>query len=283
MDYLQEVEKHIVRADGYLKNLLFKMSPLYRKEYGDNQDVTVPLFTTLHSTSESILILLLNQSIFDADVLLRTVMEGTIKYCYLMAGTINERKEKYIEYKIQLVDIAKISDHKKAIEAVEILREFSSNNTKPFECDILPDDKLLELKKQYPKKEQDKLKQKWSYQALLRSLAKINRVYEAQLGTLATYSLMSHFCHYDWTGVSSRNAQIIESGNPDAIIFDIMHSIRIISNVLSMELLRTMEYMNGNEANLPEIAALCMEGFKFVSELDELNNNMLEKSLKMNT
>ena len=47
MDYLQEVEKHIVRADGYLKNLLFKMSPLYRKEYGDNQDVTVPLFTTL--------------------------------------------------------------------------------------------------------------------------------------------------------------------------------------------------------------------------------------------
>ena len=39
MDYLQEVEKHIVRADGYLKNLLFKMSPLYRKEYGDNQDV----------------------------------------------------------------------------------------------------------------------------------------------------------------------------------------------------------------------------------------------------
>ena len=200
-----------------------------------------------------------------------------------MAGTINERKEKYIEYKIQLVDIAKISDHKKAIEAVEILREFSSNNTKPFECDILPDDKLLELKKQYPKKEQDKLKQKWSYQALLRSLAKINRVYEAQLGTLATYSLMSHFCHYDWTGVSSRNAQIIESGNPDAIIFDIMHSIRIISNVLSMELLRTMEYMNGNEANLPEIAALCMEGFKFVSELDELNNNMLEKALKMNT
>lgn len=283
MDYLQEIEKYIVRADGYLKNLLVKMAPLYRKEYGDNQDVTVPLFTTLHSTSESILILLLNHSIFDADVLLRTVFEGTIKYCYLMTGTIDERKEKYMEYKIQLVDIAKISDHKKAIESVEILREFSSNNTKPFECDILPDDKLLELKKQYPKKEQDKLKQKWSYQALLRSLAKKNRIYEAQLGTLSSYSLMSHFCHYDWTGVSSRNAQIIESGNPDAIIFDIMHSIRIISNVLSMELLRVMEYMNGNKANLPEVVELYIKVFKFVSELDVLTNNMLESTLKMNT
>lgn len=160
---------------------------MYRKEHGDNQDVTVPLFTTLHSTSESIVILLLNQSIFDADVLLRTVMEGTIKYCYLMTGTVDD-----------------------------------------------------------PKKEQDKLKQKWSYQALLRSLAKANREYEAQLGTLSTYSLTSHFCHYDWTGVSSRNAQIVEAENPNAIIFDIMHSIRILFNVLSMELFRVAEYMRGD-------------------------------------
>ena len=77
MEYIEEVGKYIIQADEYLKSLLFKISPLYRKEHGYNQDVTVPLFTTLHSTSESILILLLNQSIFDADVLLRTVMEGT--------------------------------------------------------------------------------------------------------------------------------------------------------------------------------------------------------------
>ena len=263
MEYIEEVGKYIVQADEYLKSFLFKISPLYRKEHGDNQDVTVPLFTTLHSTSESILILLLNQSIFDADVLLRTVMEGTIKYCYLMTGTDDEKKEKYIEYKIKLADIAKISDHKKAIEAVDILREFS------------------ELKEQYPKKEQDKLKQKWSYQALLRSLAKANREYEAQLGTLSTYSLTSHFCHYDWTGVSSRNAQIIEAENPNAIIFDIMHSIRILSNVLSLELFRVAEYMRGNKFDSPEVAALSMEALKFVSDLDTLNNNMLEKSLKM--
>lgn len=51
-------------------------------------------------------------------------------------------------------------------------RKKNTSSTKPFECDILSDEKLSELKKQCPKKEQDKLKQKWSYQALLRSLAK---------------------------------------------------------------------------------------------------------------
>lgn len=281
MEYLEEVGKYIVQADEYMKSLIFKISPLYRKEHGENQDVTVPLFTTLHSTSESILILLLNQSIFDADVLLRTVMEGTIKYCYLMTGTDDEKKEKYIEYKIKLADIAKIFDHKKAIEAVDILREFSNNSTKPFECDILSDEKLSELNEQYPKKVQEKLKQKWSYQALLRSLAKANHEYEAQLGTLSTYSLTSHFCHYDWIGVSFRNAQIVEAEEPNAIIFDIMHSIRILSNVLSMELFRVAEYIRGNRFDSPEVAAFSMEVLKFVSDLDILNNNLLERALKL--
>lgn len=280
MEYIEEVGKYIVRADEYLKALLFSISPLYRKEHGDNQDVTVPLFTALHSTSESILILLLHHSIFDADVLLRTVMEGTIKYCYLMTGTVDEKKEKYIEYKIKLADIAKISDHKKAIDAVDILRDFSINSTKPFEYDILPAERLSELKKQYPQKEQAELKQKWSYQALLRSLAKDNSEYEAQLGTLFTYSLMSHFCHYDWTGVSSRNAQIVDAKNTNAIIFDIMHSIRILSNVLSMELFRVAEYMRGNKFDSAEVVALYIEISEFVSELDVLNNNMLGKALR---
>lgn len=67
--------QHNIKADEYLKKLIFTLSLLYKQEHGDCQDVTVPLFTTLHSTSESILILLLNNSILDADVLLRTVME----------------------------------------------------------------------------------------------------------------------------------------------------------------------------------------------------------------
>lgn len=153
MKYIEEVEKHIVKADNFLKSLIYMLAPLYKAGHGENQDVTVPLFTSLHSTSESILILLLHQSIFDADVLLRTVMEGTIKYCYLMTGTDDEKIEKYNEYKVKLTDIDKISDHKKAVEAIAILREFSKNSITPFECSVLSDKELIDLLKQYPKKE----------------------------------------------------------------------------------------------------------------------------------
>lgn len=282
MKYIEEVEKHIVKADEYLKSLIYKIAPLYKKEHGENQDVTVPLFTSLHSTSESILILLLHQSIFDADVLLRTVMEGTIKYCYLMTGTDDEKKEKYTEYKVKLTDIDKLSDHKKAVKTIEILREFSKNSTKPFECSILSDKELVELSMQYPKKEREKLKQKWSYQSLLKNLAQTNQEYKAQLGTLSTYALTSHFGHYDWTGVSSRVAQMRESVNPDAIIYDILHANRILSNVLSMEMFRVMEYMRGNKYYSAEVSTLSMEVFEFINGMDKINNDLLERSLSGN-
>lgn len=279
MDYLQEVEGNIIKADEYLKELFYKLAPLYKKEHGENQDVVVPLFTSLHSTSESILILLINQAIFDADVLLRTVMEGTIKYCYLMTGTEDEKKEKYIEYKVKLTDIDKILDHHKAVEAVDILKEFSQNSTKPFDLSILSDEELAVLMKKYPKKERDALKRKSSYQSLLRSLAHSYPEYEAQLGTVSTYSLTSHFCHYDWTGLSSRNVQIMNSVKTDAIIFDIMHCNRILSNVLSMELFRVAEYIRGNGFCSQEITTLYLEVYEFVITLDKLGNELLERAL----
>lgn len=279
MEYIEEVGENIIKADEYFKSLFYKLSPLYKKEHGENQDVVVPLFTSLHSTSESILILLLNQAIFDADVLLRTVMEGTIKYCYLMTGTEEEKQDKYAEYKIKLTNIDKILDHNKAVEAVDILSEFSMNSTKPFELSILSDEELSELSEKYSKKERDALKRKWSYQSLLRSLAHVYPEYEAQLGTISTYSLTSHLCHYDWTGLSSRNAQVMNSVNPDAIIFDIMHCNRILSNVLSMELFRIAEYMRGNGFGSQEVTTLFLEVYEFVMALDKHSNELLEKTL----
>lgn len=89
---------------------------------------------------------------------------------------------------------------------------------------------------------------------------------------LSIYDVDSHFLV--WEG-------LVEAENPNAIIFDIMHSIRILSNVLSMALFRVAEYMRGNRFDSPEVAALSMEVLRFVSDLDILNNNVLEKALKM--
>jgi len=278
MGYSDEVGAYVAKADFLFKGLLQALAPLYKEEHGIEQEATIPLFTALHSTSESILILLYNQAIFDADILLRTVMEGTIKYCYLMMGTPEERNDKYIEYKEKLTDLDKLSDHRKAKETIRILQEFYANSTKPFEYSILDENELKRLQEIYPHKVRDEIKRKWNYQALLRAIAKNSSEYEAQIGTLSTYSFTSHFCHCDWTGVSTRQAQIEDSLTDQSEIFDIGHAVRIIANALSMYIFRVAEYMRCNQFKSQKAVELSLEALDFACALGERGNEIITEN-----
>lgn len=251
MNYFEVVTNRILTAINLMEDLFNALVPLYRSGKGEEQEVTVPLFTTLHSTSVSILILVQNQSaLHDADILLRSVMEGTIKYCYIMNGTQEQRSNRYHEYRHMIPDIDKLSDHVKAVETIDILKEFSCENVIPaFEVHVLSEDDRAELQKRYPKEMRRKLKQKWGYQSILRDLANEREVYKTLIGTLSTYALTSHFCHYDWTGLSSRTEQIMSSYSEAGTNYDVAHCFRIVSNVLSFEITRASEFIRVNGLN----------------------------------
>lgn len=275
MNYRKQVEKYIQQADNFIKQIFFKIAKLNSESNDNNCDTTLSLFASLHSSSESILVLLLEQAIFDADILLRTVMEGTIKYCYLMTGTTEERKNKEYIYRECLTEIDKISDHYKAFDTIKILKEFSNNNTKPFESLLLDKDLLENLQLKYPSKIRKQLKNEWSYQSLLRSLAELANEYKAQLGTISTYALTSHFIHYDWTGLNMRKSNVDE--NETSILYDLIHSLRILSNTLSFYSFRVMEFLRANEWRNTEIAQLSIDLLQFVDSLDKIQNDSLSK------
>lgn len=277
MEYYSEVLPLIIKADQIIKNLFFSVTPLYNKDFPEGQDVTIPLFTTLHTFSESILVLLQNYALFEADILLRCVMEGTVKYCFLMNGTSEERKEKYKEYKTVLTEISKLEDHQKAVETINILKEFSDNSTIPFEASVLPDEIFQALKQKYPATTKNKFKRKWSYQNLLKELAKTQTEYEAQLGSISTYALTSHFTHFDWTGVSSMQEQIASSPNNENVPFDVGHAVRIISNIVCFSVFRLMEYTRGNNFSSPETLKFSLEAIEFINNLDQRNNQILSR------
>ena len=185
--------------------------------------------------------------------------------------------KKYLEYKIKMTEIDLLVDHYKAVEAADILKKFSNNNIKPFEISILTKDEEERLKKLYPAKVRNEIKHRWSYQFLLRELANDNHEYEAQVGSVATYSLTSHFCHYDWSGVSSRQAQIANAhSSNESEIYDIGHAMRILANLLSFEVFRVAEYMRGNNYNSKEASYLSMEIIDFIEELIEKENNIID-------
>lgn len=114
---------------------------------------------------------------------------------------------------------------------------------------------------------------------MLRDLAKKNTNYKAQLGTLATYSMTSHLCHFDWTGVCSRRDQIVNSHDKDAYLWDAAHCLRIHSNVISMELFRVAEYASNSNVELPEALNLCTEILDFVQQIDKYISKIAEEKI----
>ena len=205
-------------------------------------------------------------------------MEGTVKYCYLMNGTENERAERYEEYKNILYEIDLLTDHKKAKEAIEIIKLFSQNNLGPFEAMILSDEDALSLTTKFPASKRNEYTRKWNYQTLLKNLAQKNKEYEAQLGTLSTYATISHNCHFDWTGVSARTEEILTARDGSNELYDYIHALRILSNVLSMYLFRVIEYLRGNNYDNKAIWKKCLTGFSLVSEMDQEQNELLLNS-----
>lgn len=276
MNYSTEIPPILAEADSIIKNLFYSLAPLYKKDFPKGQDVTVPLFTALHSSSESILILLMNQAIFDADILLRHVMEGTVKYCYLLIGDEKCKAEKHNQYKITISEIDALTDHIKAVETIKILKKYSDNSTKPFEASILRDDVVSELKAKYPAKIRNEIKRRWSYQAILQELSEIYDEYKAQLGSLSTYALTSHYCHMDWTGVSSIQEQILSSPDGSNNLYDIGHALRIISNIVTFYLFRVIEYMRGNGWTSEETVTISQNAFGFIKRIDKKSNELIE-------
>lgn len=259
--------------------MLFSLSPLYKEDFASGQDVTVPLFTVLHSYSESVLVLLQNGGLFEADIILRCTMEGTIRYCYLMTGTEDERKEKYTEYRVIMPELDRLNDHRKAQEAITILKQFTSNNTKPFESMLLSDEEFDKIKNQYTRSFKDTIKKKWTYQSLLKALASNHTEYEAQLGSLSTYALTSHYCHLDYTGLNDLKMQFAASVHDNNIIIDYAHALRIIANILSFYVFRVLEYMRCNDYYPENIKQLCLEIIQYEQELNSELNAIINTNL----
>lgn len=73
-----------------------------------------------------------------------------------------------------------------------------------------------------------------------------------------------------------RQAQITDAPDKKAIVYDIAHAVRIISNVLSFYIFRVTEYMRGNKYCSQVAEELSVVAIEFISELIEQGNMLIQ-------
>ena len=110
------------------------------------------LLNSCHLTSESALILIANCKLWDAESLVRSVMEGTYKVAYLCLGSQSEIEQKLVEYEDDLHDIGRLTRHSRVESLLAVVKNRRAVRWKPLRDLLMKQEEADELSAKYPRK-----------------------------------------------------------------------------------------------------------------------------------
>lgn len=211
--------------------------------------VVAQLAVSCHLTSESALILLSHRKIWDADILLRTVVEGTFKYMYILNGTADQQHERCNEYWNVLPDIAVLNRQKRVRSLLDQVIDSASIEWDPIRELLVAEDEIRRILAETDKKERQRLGHAWSFSDIAKYFATHPDGKYHGLGCLAyNYGMQSHTVHQDGDGVgmlwerAGRSPERRES-------VELAHGGRIISDLCHFAFFRAREIFSACRAS----------------------------------
>jgi hypothetical protein len=214
------------------------MSPVSNYDWDSEQRRTnAYLLTATARASESTLLLCAYSQVWDAEIVARSVLEGSLKFAYLLQSPA-EFQQRHDEYANQLYEIALLKDHRKATELLALVPDPDSEHWRPMRDLLLSDPDLVALSQRYGKADRNDLARRWGFTGLVGELSRSADPYFHGLGALAhSYSMASHVQHVDFVGASiplerdHRSMDRRDSAN-------LAHNGRLISDILDFFFLR---------------------------------------------
>ncbi|WP_219376033.1 DUF5677 domain-containing protein [Bacillus mycoides] len=226
-----------------LKEIFEVCSPLYRQESEvpiEVQEVISNLYISCYMSSESVLLLIENCRLWDAEILLRSICEGTIKILYMCTGKEYEIRDKVKEFWDIAPRLKRIPNHYKAVDVLSRLDD-GSIRWEPIRKFLLAKEELDILQEKFPKKIRRQIEQKWSFNEMIRDLSNNNNNLDMLISLFYGYSIGSHFMHQD----SDALKLIIDRNERDEqrrIFLELAHASREISDVLNLAFIRSFSY-----------------------------------------
>jgi len=184
------------------REMLTLMAPVSRfNSWTREQRETLGMLLTASArSSESVFLLTAYGQLWDAEIVLRSVFEGTLKVIFMLESS-DQFAVRYDEYAKDLFDISLLKDHQKAKEFLEGVSEPHTAEWTPIRERLLPETQYQDLRNRYDRVQRRELEQKWGFTNLLNALSRRAGTPLKSLAGLAwSYSLMSHLQHADYVG-----------------------------------------------------------------------------------
>lgn len=182
-------------ASPYIDNAYEGLDPLVRF-------VSAQLFIDCHLSSESVLLLVRDGKEWDSDLVGRSVMEGTLKFAYMLQGSSYSVREKVDEYWNVLPQYASIRHSERAKRLLKDVGDPSDGKWRPFHDLILTDDEVTLARGHSNRKERNQLEERWSFNGICKELAESGDPWLSHFIHFAHgYGMSSHLVHKDADGV----------------------------------------------------------------------------------
>jgi hypothetical protein len=242
---LPEVQTQLLKWTGETSILIGDIFDAVSKRFTeqcfpDRQEGLVlwQLQASCHATAESALILVANVRLWDADVIIRSVVEGTLKFVFLTLGSDAERKMKLTQFDIAFAEIGQLKRHNRLEQFLSAVGDADADEWRSFREMLLSKDRLAELQAKYPKKVRHSVEHRWSFGEICQSLRRSGIEGVGQLGHMMfNYGMSSHVAHQDIDGIGmvwDRNGRSDER----RAAVELAHGARLISDVAVMSWLR---------------------------------------------
>jgi len=223
-------------AKRFIDNEYSGLNPLVRF-------VAAQLYIDCHLSSESILLLIRDQKEWDADLLARSVMEGSLKFTYMLQGTVADVERKADEYWNILPQFSAIKHSERAKRFLEEIPDPGNPNWEPFRELIMDESEISEIRSKYSRQERQALEEAWSFTGICRTFANSDESGLKLFAHLAHgYGMSSHLLHKDADGVGMVWDRYGRDPERQAAA-KLGHSARIVSDVCTFAQLRLLSLL----------------------------------------
>jgi hypothetical protein len=195
------------------------------------------LSTACLGSTGSVLHLVDAVRLWDGELVMRSVVEGSVKFGYLLES---ERTfiVRCIEYHDALPAITRLRRHTRAAEALKALEQVDDEGVRPLRDLLLSDDELAEINAAYPRETRRKIEQRWGFTALVEAVSKRGRVFGPTARSwLHTYSTASELQHMTFEGASMPLERDRRPNHRRAAI-ELAHAARLIDDCFHLTFLR---------------------------------------------
>ena len=190
------------------------------------------------STSDSALKLISELKLWDAEILIRTVLESTVRLAFICLDA-HEAESRASEFLNTLPDIAHLKRHRRIEDSLERVEDPELDRWRPLQDMLLDQEQLDDLRTRLPRAERNRVVGRWGVAQIAGTFGRHDSAFRDLAAISHSYGMSSHAAHQDGDAILTMSERELRSEERISSI-ELAHGAREIGDLLTFQMIRAL-------------------------------------------